>query len=313
MEKTIKLLNYNTKRDRNIFLLCWLAYSASYICRLNYSAVIPELLNSSIFTESRIASISSAFFICYGTGQIISGIIGDRVNTRYMIFAGTLLSALSNIIVFFFHSYHIMLILWAFNGIIQSLIWSPILKLASVEYDEKTRQKFGINMATTVPVGTVLSYAISLITMIFLPWKFVFLICGIILLTVSLIWITGTGKIHLTEGSDSKIHQKVSIVKSLKILISAGTLIFIVPIIVQGTLKDSVTQWIPEFFSSQFELNVSFSLVLTMVLPAINVTGSFFAKAINKRLNDEQKTSAVFFAVALVFLLILLFTYKKVS
>lgn len=298
------ILGYNSKRDRNIFLLCFLAYSATYICRLNYSCIIPQLSSLGIMNESKIASVSSAFFVCYGLGQIVSGIIGDRINTRYMIFFGVFLSSLSNILICFLNSYPFLITLWALNGLFQSLVWSPILKLASVEYDGKTCDKFGMQMSVTVPLGTVLSYGVSLVTMIFLPWKYVFITCGLILFAVSLIWIFGTQKLDLHKNTP-KSENNVNIKASLKTLVVTGTVILLVPIIVQGTLKDSVTQWVPEFFSSQFNSNTSFSLLLTMLLPVVNVTGAFFAKKVNDKLKNEAKTSALFFFIALVFLIVL--------
>ena len=298
------ILGYNSKRDRNIFLLCFLAYSATYICRLNYSCIIPQLSSLGIMNESKIASVSSAFFVCYGLGQIVSGIIGDRINTRYMIFFGVFLSSLSNILICFLNSYPFLITLWALNGLFQSLVWSPILKLASVEYDSKTCDKFGMQMSVTVPLGTVLSYGVSLVTMIFLPWKCVFLTCGLILFAVSLIWLFGTQGLNLHKNT-AKSENNVNIKASLKTLAITGTVILLVPIIVQGTLKDSVTQWVPEFFSSQFNSNTSFSLLLTMLLPVVNVTGAFFAKRVNDRFKNEAKTSALFFFIALVFLIVL--------
>lgn len=293
-------LGYNSKRDRNIFLLCFLAYNATYICRLNYSCIIPQLNSLGIMNESKIASVSSAFFVCYGLGQIVSGIIGDRINTRYMIFFGVFFSSLSNILICFLNSYPFLITLWALNGLFQSLVWSPILKLASVEYDSKTCDKFGMHMSVTVPLGTVLSYGVSLVTMIFLPWKYVFLTCGLILFAVSLIWIFATQKLDLHKNTP-KSENSVQIKSSLKTLVLTGTVILLVPIIVQGTLKDSVTQWVPEFFSSQFNSNTSFSLLLTMLLPVVNVTGAFFAKKVNDKLKNEAKTSALFFHCTCVF------------
>ncbi len=299
-------LGYNSKRERNIFILCFLAYSATYICRLNYSSIIPELTSLGIMSESKIASVSSAFFVCYGLGQIVSGIIGDKINTRYMIFAGVLLSSLSNILLCFFNSYPVLITFWALNGFFQSLVWSPILKLASLEYDSATCDKFGMQMSVTVPLGTVLSYAVSLVTLMFLEWKYVFLTCGLILFAVSIIWILGTSKLNLHKNVKSeKVEKKVNIKSSFKILAVTGTLVLLIPIIVQGTLKDSVTQWVPQFFSTRFNSNTSFSLLLTMLLPVVNVTGAFFAKKVNDKLKNEAKTSAVFFAVALVFLIVL--------
>ncbi len=306
MTDTGKMLGYKTKRERNLFLLCWLAYSTTYVCRYNFSCVIPQLLQQEVFTESKISAISSAFFVCYGVGQFISGIIGDRINTRYMIFVGTAFSAVSNMLIFFIHSYAAILILWAVNGALQSLVWSPILKIASVEYDDSTKERFGMQMSATVPAGTLLSYGVSLLTMLVLPWKYVFLVCGAVLFAMSLVWIFGTKPLNLKKNiSSSDGTQTVGLKRSVKIMLSGGVLIFIIPIVVQGTLKDSVTQWVPEYFSSRFNAGTSNSLLLTMVLPFVNVTGAYFAKLVNNKLRSELKTSAVFFTAALAFLLVL--------
>lgn len=129
-----------------------------------------------------------------------------------MIFFGSLTSAVCNIVIFFFHSYPVLLIMWALNGAVQSFVWSPILKLASVEYDEESRDKFGLDMATTVPVGTIMSYAVSLITLLFLPWKYVFLTCGLLSFLASAVWITGTQKFHLKKPSPAVNKTKIKIV-----------------------------------------------------------------------------------------------------
>ena len=42
-----------------------------------------------------------------------------------------------------------------------------------------------------------------------------------------------------------------------------------------------------------------------MLLPIINVTGAWFAKAINRRVRNEPLTAVIFFAIAAVFLLLL--------
>lgn len=89
-------------------------------------------------------------------------------------------------------------------------------------------------------------------------------------------------------------------------LASSGVLILLIPIMIQGTLKDSVTQWVPDFFTKQFSSSTVFSLALTMLLPVINVTGSYFAKAVNKRFKNEIKTSLLFFIISVLFLILLI-------
>ena len=311
-----KKFGFNGKYTFNLYVLCWVGYFSTYICRLNYSAVIPELTAQNIFSNSQAAAVSSVFFICYGLGQLVSGFLGDKFNTRLMVFFGLLTSALSNVLIFFCHSYEILLILWAINGIAQSMVWSPILKFASVYFDPLERENFGINISTTVPLGTLASYGVSLLTISFLPWHYVFLTCGLIELIIAFYWLIGSKKavIKLTkqlQNGESKDIKPLNIKDTLKILAKSGVLILLFAIVIQGTLKDSVTQWIPTFFKQEFGSKTTFSIALTMILPIINVTGAFFAQMINRKLKNEVTTSMAFFAISAFFLLILNFFGSK--
>ncbi len=312
---TQNFFGYKSSSKFFTFLLCWIAYSSTYVCRLNFSAVMPELQIGGIFSEMRIAAVSSVFFICYGIGQFISGFAGDRADTRKMVFSGLLLSALCNIGIFFIHTYTVLLVLWAINGAAQSMVWSPVLKIGSLNFDAPTRQKFGIDMSTTVPVGTLLSYAVSLLTLLLFPWHYVFLTCGLFELAAALIWIFATKGLFevKAEKTDSAAPDTPAsgISETVKAALSGGVLLMLLPIAIQGTLKDSVTQWVPAYFANTFGSDTSFSLLLTMLLPIVNVTGAYFAKAINRKLRNEIATSLVFFGISEIFLLLLKFFGTK--
>lgn len=307
---TQKYFGYKSKNQFFTFLLCWLAYASTYVCRLNFSAAMPELQANAVFSETRIAAVSSVFFICYGIGQFVSGLIGDRADTRKLVFSGLLISALCNIGIFLIHTYTPLLLFWAANGIAQSMVWTPILKIASLNFDAPTREKFGIDMSTTVPIGTLLSYAVSLFTLLFLPWQYVFLTCGLYDLLISAVWLFGTRRRFVSKENAPPVKAQKSdgtngLGATFKAALSGGVLLMLIPIVIQGTLKDSVTQWVPAFFASTFGSNTSFSLLLTMLLPIVNVTGAYFAKAVHKKLHSEIGTSMIFFIISILFLLIL--------
>jgi len=76
------------KYVRRLFLLCWLVYCVSYIGRLNYSSAMAQLISEGFLTASQAGFISMVYFFAYGTGQMINGFLGDRVNPKRMIFAG---------------------------------------------------------------------------------------------------------------------------------------------------------------------------------------------------------------------------------
>lgn len=303
-------LGYEDKKNQKLCILCWIAYASTYICRLNYSAVMPELEKLNVFPESQIAAISSAFFICYGLGQIVSGMLGDRISPRYMIFGGLAISSISNIAIFMVNSFFPFITLWAINGAVQSMVWTPILRTAGDYFSPYEREKFGIHIASTVPLGTLASYGVSLLTLLVLPWKYVFLVCGAISLAASAYWFMGTKNI-ITESGKVKLSEneakapKLSYKKMIGLMASSGVFILTISIVIQGTLKDSVTQWIPTFFSQQFSTGTGTSLALTMILPIINVTGAYFARFANKYLRNELKTSMLFFAIAAAFLAVL--------
>lgn len=307
-----KSLGYKNNYSLKLFLACWVAYFSTYICRLNFSIVTPELVKNDVLTQPQIAVVSSAFFIFYGTGQLFSGILGDKVSPRLLVFAGTFISALSNILIFFFCKSHMALtFLWGINGIVQSLVWSPILRIAGDYFDEYDKEKFATDISTTVTLGTLSSYAVGLVTMLFLPWNYVFLTCGICTLAASFFWIKQTGKLNLYKDSlqNKAIKQKsdLSLRQFIKLFAVSGCAILLIPIAIHGTLKDSVTQWMPTFFSDKFNLGTDISILLTMILPVINVSGAYIARAINKKLKNIMRTSLVFFSVTILFLVLIRF------
>lgn len=302
-------------REKRLFLLCWTAYFATYICRLNFSAVMPELSALALFSKSQMASVSSCFFITYGVGQFINGFLGDRIAPRQMVFGGLLVSSLCNLLLYFWHGYGVLLLLWGINGFVQSMVWSPILRLAGEYYDEAGKSNFGIRIATTVPLGTLASYGVSLVALKVLPWNGVFLACGLIVLAASAVWFAGTGRLLpkmekvappaalLAENGPDKLPLK----KFLSLFASSGLIFLLIPIAVHGTLKDGVTQWVPTYIVEKFAADSSISLLLTMILPIVNISGAYLSKWLNRYTRSEPATASVFFAVALGLLSILLF------
>lgn len=307
-----KSLGYKNKYSLKLFLICWAAYFSTYICRLNFSIVSPELVKNNVLSEAQIAVVSSAFFICYGIGQLFSGILGDKASPRLLVFLGTFISALSNILIFLFSkSYIALTFLWGINGIVQSLVWSPILRIAGDYFDKNDKQRFAADISTTVTLGTLSSYALGLVTMRFLEWNYVFLTCGISTLLISFLWIIQTGKLNLynrsVQGHTAEKKLDLSLKQFIKMFFASGCAILIIPIAVHGTLKDSVTQWIPTFFADKFNFRTDISALLTMVLPIINVSGAYIARVIYKKLNDVMKTAVVFFSAAMLFFVVIRF------
>ena len=55
-------------------------YMVSYITRINYGTVISEMETATAISRELLSLALTGSFITYGVGQIISGVLGDRVS-----------------------------------------------------------------------------------------------------------------------------------------------------------------------------------------------------------------------------------------
>ena len=65
-------------------------------------------------------------FITYGAGQLVSGVLGDHISPKKLIFLGLSLTVLMNLCIPFCRNPYQMLVVWCFNGFAQSFLW-PLL------------------------------------------------------------------------------------------------------------------------------------------------------------------------------------------
>ena len=78
-------LSKNAKDAIMLGALCAISYLAVYFAKNILGAVTPQLIGDGIFTAEYIGKISSLYFIFYAVGQLINGILGDKIKARYML------------------------------------------------------------------------------------------------------------------------------------------------------------------------------------------------------------------------------------
>lgn len=302
-----------------LFMLCWAAYFVTYLGRLNFSSAIPEMIKTGILTKSSAGVISTLFFAFYGGGQLINGYLGDKFPPRILTFIGLFVSALCNVTMGISTNIVIMSVSWAINGYAQSMIWPAIVRVFSQMLDQKTMVKCCINIVSTIACGTLMAYIMSAFTIEFWGHQAPFITAGTVLVIMSVVWYIGCGKVdryydkhgeivieeRQAPVAQSQAHggKKISVAK---LLISSGAAIIIVPVVIHGILKDGVTNWVPTFISETFNTSAMISVLVTIALPIVNLSGAYIANYVNTKLvHDEKKTSAVFFVVSFLSISIL--------
>ena len=288
-----------------IFIACWAAYCASYLGRINYTAALTAIVADGVFSKSHAGFIGTVYFFCYGAGQIFSGILGDRVSPYKMVGTGLVGTVCANILMpLCSGSYIVMSVVWGLNGIVQSMLWTPILYIISNILPEEQRSRACLHIASSFPIGSLLSYVISAGAIKFASWHFAFYIPAGIITCVLVFWCICAKKTSKILGKGEKpslpVHENTGEKISLgKLFMISGASVICVGVLVQGMLKDGVSSWVPTLIKEKYNVSASFSVLLSAVLPIINLSGAWFSTKLYEGPFKLNETTAAAFCFAL--------------
>lgn len=315
MDKAIQQKKIQSEKMQSIlFWLCWIVYFSTYLGRLNYSAGLTEIIRAEGLDKGAAGLIGTAFFFSYGFGQLISGILGDKLKPHKMILAGVLGSGICNAAMGLSANIWQMIAVWCINGLLQSLIWSPIIKIFS-DWIPKSRQKtFCIHINSSVPIGTFAAYGITAFIVWRFHWRTMFFFSSLCLAVIGIIWFIGSCKIEKEIEKNGVLEEIVAVLNNQKqqsysmrkLILASGMVFLCFGLMFQGILKDGVTTWIPTYIREEFNMESVISIISTTIIPIFNLSGVYLASIVNKKIfRNEITTSASFFAICAVMLLLL--------
>lgn len=111
-----------------IFAVTWLTYAGFYLCRKNFSVLMPILTDEFGFTKTDLAWVITGFSAIYMLGQFANGLLSDRFGPRLIVGIGLLVSVLSSITMGFGASLILFMVMMWSNGFGQSTGWSGLIK-----------------------------------------------------------------------------------------------------------------------------------------------------------------------------------------
>lgn len=315
MKKTLNRIE-DEHMQAYLFGLCWLVYFASYIGRLNYSSAMPAMIGSSVLTASEAGFISMVYFFAYGAGQLCNGILADRFSPGKMIFIGLFSSSLLNLAMGFLSAFHWMAFFWGVNGYTQAMIWPPIMRIFAQAMTEEKKVKYCVHITSTMAVGTLASYLLSAAMLAAVGWRSVFYAAAGCMALASFVFYFGFIKVEAYSRNEQKTEKIIVqdkteeadyVIPFSSLLTASGLLGLLLPVVVHGMLKDGVTSWVPTYISETFMASPTLSILVTTMLPVINLTGAYAAQFMYRRFFPEQevKTAAFFFFIATGTLLLL--------
>ena len=150
--------------------LCSISYLGVYFARNILSVVTPQMIESG-YAEEYIGSISSMFFTFYAVGQLINGLVGDKIKARYMISFGLLLAGICNIIFPYTLDHSAAShITYGMIGFFLSMIYAPMTKVVA----ENTKPHHAARCCLGYTLASYLGSPAAGLVAAFFQWQVVF-------------------------------------------------------------------------------------------------------------------------------------------
>lgn len=300
-----------------LVVLCSVVYFVSYISRVNLGTVLVEIISSGYAPKAVAALALTACSITYGTGQLVSGYLGDKFKPQNIIFIGFIITSLMNLCVGTVGNGEMIVVFWAINGFAQAFMWPPLVKILSNLLNDEDYKKACVKVSWGSSLGTVSVYLISPFIIKAFDVKLVFILCGVIAAAMAFVWkltydnynpIKACTCGDVLSSSNGKKQDVPSLIVAKFNKSSIALLGFImVCIMLQGSLRDGVTNWTPTYISEIFKLDSSVSILTGVILPIFSLLSFTFVSFINRKfIKNELVCAGVTFGVGAVSAVLLL-------
>ncbi len=278
-----------SRREVNsLILLLITTYMVSYITRINFGAVVSEIASDTGISKSALSMSLTGSFITYGAGQILSGILGDRISPKKLVSLGLTVTIAMNFLIPVCTSPYQMLLVWCVNGLAQALMWPPMVRMLSALLNADDYRKAVTKVNWGGSFGTIFVYLAGPAIIMMAGWKgvFYFAAAGAVML---ILWNVRAKDIRPEPKQKVQPAQKSGHKAEFPIV-----LFFVMAaIILHGMLRDGVTTWMPSFVAESFGLGNEISILTGVLLPifsilSLQVTGWLYRKKIQNPLSGAS-------------------------
>ncbi len=149
---------FRPRRGLNWFIL-GLMYASYYMCRYNFRFATPGMIQEFGFSKSQITDILSAWSVAYGTGQLVNGLITDRIGGKAAMLIGAGGTIALNLIFGFVSltgTFSTFALIWLLNGWFQSFGAPGMVKINAAWFNRTERGTFSGIFGLMIQMGQVM-------------------------------------------------------------------------------------------------------------------------------------------------------------
>jgi len=291
---------------RRTLMSVWASYAMFYIGRVNMSIAIPGIMEEYDYTKTALGVVLTAFFATYAFGQFVNGQLGDKLGGRLMVTTGLILSAIFNFAFGFSSALTAMALIWALNGYVQSMGWSPSVKTIANWFPRRLRGRIGGIMGSSYQIGNALSWLLAGTIAAHLAWQWIFWIPAAVLLAAGLFAYlrlrnapetvglpTLEEEEHGREGGEASQDHHLGFGYTLRTVLSSravwivGFGLFFLNIVRYGFMD-----WAPTYMFEEGHATISNTAYRVMVMPLAGSLGAICVGWLSDKVFHERRAPA---------------------
>ncbi len=289
------------RQQRILRLMCCLIYFAGYMTRSNYAAAILAICEDLALTRADAGLAVTGSFFTYAIGQLVSGILGDRISPKNLICIGLLGTAVCNIALPFFSSALLIAGIWCINGFFQSMLWPPQVRILAENLNESDYVDACAQVSAATSVAVILTYLTVPLFLRIADWRMAFFFPAGLAVLFMVLWMAVLPRLSLNTPTKRSAVPDPNAPKAqpiLPLLMRSGAWILLLPVLLQGLLRDGITTWLPSCVADLGGLDTSSSILSAVVLPLFTIVCVRIAAWLFRLMRHETTESALLFGIS---------------
>lgn len=180
-----------TRGEMLVVWVLWLTYGAFYFCRTNISVAVSSLKaplekGGLGLAAVEVGWILGSLKVAYGVGQLFNGQLAEFISPRKLLAVGMLCSAALNVLFGLSAGFYVLLFVWGLNGYVQSLGWTPCVRVVANWIPPHRRGRAIGVIGTGYQVTQVLTYLVAGAAANWLGWRGAFYVPAVLLVLTAL-------------------------------------------------------------------------------------------------------------------------------
>ncbi|MEA3188241.1 MAG: transporter, family, glycerol-3-phosphate transporter [Chthoniobacter sp.] len=299
---------FRARRGLNWFII-GLLYGSYYMCRYNFRFATPGMVDEFHFSKTQVTGILSAWSLAYGTGQLVNGLLTDRIGGKTAMLIGAAGTITINLIfgfASFAGTFSTFALIWLLNGYVQSFGAPGMIKINAAWFSRTERGTFAGIFGLMIQSG---QFAINNLAPLILAgftigawvvakgdWHWLFrippMIVGVAALLLAIFVKQTPEEAGYPDVIEDETGGKANVIVSLR---ESFTTIFMHPLVwlyalayaCTGAVRNSSDQLMILYFRDQLKLNLEEkppAVFWTVnLMPLVAVIGSFSAGIVSDK------------------------------